>query len=75
MLPTTIYGFADEEAVENAIRERLAGVNADSKEQLADLLGEAIATLIDINSSIPHQSKQRHLISNALENFANNDAS
>lgn len=72
MLATTIYGFADEEAVERAITERLAAVNADSKEKLAALLGEAITVLLDINSAIPHQNKHRHLIANALENFANN---
>ena len=70
MLNATIYGFADTEAVEVAIRERLADTDADKKEALAALLGEAITVLLDINASVPHHSKHRHLVAGALENFA-----
>jgi hypothetical protein len=70
MLNTTVYGYANEEEVEVAIKKRLADTNADSKEALAALLGESIAVLLDINASIPHFSKHRHLIAGALEVFA-----
>ncbi len=73
MLVPTIYGFADEEDVERAITRRIQAVNADSKEALAGMLGEAITTLLEINVSIPHSNKHRHLIANALEAFANRD--
>jgi len=70
MLHITIYGFADETEVEAAIKTRLAATNADKKEELAGLLGEAIAAILEINASIPHFSKHRHLIAGALELFA-----
>ena len=71
MLKATIYGFADQDDVERAINQRLSDVNADKKEQLASLLGEAIAALKDINLSIPVHPKSRHLVAGALENFCN----
>ena len=69
--PDSVYGYADDEAVEQAIQSRMAAVNADSKQELAELLGQAVFALTEINSSIPVQSKHRHLIANSLENFAN----
>lgn len=72
MLNVTIYGFADHDDVERAINAKLDSVNADKKDQLASMLGEAIATLKDINMSIPVHSKSRHLVAGALENFCNN---
>jgi hypothetical protein len=57
--------------VEDAIAKRLQAVNANSKEELALVLGQAVAALNNINAAIPVQSKHRHLIANELEAFAN----
>ncbi len=70
MLPDSVYGFASDEDVSAAINARMADTNPDCKEALAKLLGEAVFALLEINGSIPVQSKHRHLIANALELFA-----
>jgi hypothetical protein len=70
MKPHSVYGFADHEDVEQAIIKRANELNANSKKQLATALGQAIFALTEINSAIPVQSKHRHLVANALENFA-----
>ena len=64
------YGFASHVTVENAIEKRLSVVNADNKQQLAQILSEAVAALLAVNSAIPVHSRHRHLISDALEKFA-----
>ena len=69
--PHSVYGFADDAAVEAAIQARMQAVHADSKQEIAELLGQAVFALTEINASIPVQSKHRHLVANALENFAN----
>jgi hypothetical protein len=69
--PHSVYGFADNKDVEGAIEARLSNADADNKGEVATLAGEAIAALLDINEAIPVQSKHRHLVANALENFAN----
>lgn len=71
MLKPTIYGFADPEDVETALRKRLTEINTDKKEELAHMLGEAMSALFDINSSIPVHNKSRHLVANSLEILAN----
>jgi hypothetical protein len=70
MLPSTIYGYADNADVESAIQARMQSADANSKEGMAELLGQAVFALLEINSAIPVQSKHRHLIANSLENFA-----
>lgn len=72
MLQPTIFGFASVEDVEEAIEQRLRDVNAYKKEELAHALGQAIATLNEINRAIPVESEERHLVANALESFCNN---
>jgi len=69
--PHSVYGYADDKDVEAAIQKRMQTVNADSKQEIAELLGQAVFALTEINSSIPVQSKHRHLVANALENFGN----
>jgi len=69
MLPT-VYGYADGRDVETLIRARIAKVKAGEAVALADLLGEAVFALLEINESIPVHAKQRHLVASALENFA-----
>ena len=69
-MEVTIYGFANHEHVEEAVQKRMQAVSPDSKEALAQLLGEAVFALLEINKSIPVQSKHRHLIAASLENFA-----
>lgn len=69
--PDTVYGFANNEAVEAAINERINSIDPDKKADLATVLGEAVFALLEINGCIPVQSKHRHLIANALERFAN----
>lgn len=71
LAPDSVYGFAKHEDVEDAIAARVNGIKASDKGEVRQLLGEAIAALNDINMSIPVQSKQRHLVANALESFAN----
>ena len=71
MLKNSVYGFADHNDVEDAIVKRLQSINSDSKEQLALVLGQAVAALSNMNAAIPVQSKHRHLIANELEAFAN----
>ena len=73
--PDSVYGFASDEDVAAAINARMAAVSPDRKEDLAKLLGEAVFALLEINGSIPIQSKQRHLIANALERFGNGTTS
>ncbi len=69
--PHTVYGFAHHEHVDEAIFTRLNNSNPDNKQELAELLGQAVDALRDINLSIPVQSKHRHLVAGALEKFAN----
>jgi len=71
LTPDSVYGFAKHEDVDEAITKRLASVKINKPTEIAELLGEAVAALSDINSSIPTQSKYRHLVAGALENFAN----
>lgn len=69
--PDSVYGYAKHDDVEEAMNRRLAAVNTRKVTEVAILLGEAMAALSDINQSIPVQSRHRHLVANALENFAN----
>ena len=73
MLQPTPFGYASLDDVDEAITARLANVNADNKEDLARVLGEAIAALGDINKSIPVYAEERHLIAGTLEGFCNNN--
>jgi len=68
--PDSVYGFAHHDDVDDAIAKRLNDINTRKVEEVAALLGEAVAALGDINQSIPVQSKHRHLVAGALENFA-----
>lgn len=68
--PHTVYGFADHEAVKLAITERLNSLNGN-KDTLYAAIQEAVQALLEINDVIPVQSRHRHLVANALENFAN----
>lgn len=70
-LKPTVYGFADHDAVDDAISARVNAIKANKVDQVAGLLGEAIAALSEINQTIPVQSKHRYLVAPALENFAN----
>jgi hypothetical protein len=70
MLEPTVYGFASSEDVEDAIAKRIQSISADKKEELAQILGEAVAALNEINMNIPEHGKARHLVANALERFA-----
>lgn len=69
MLPT-VYGFADGKDVEDLIRARVNEVKSGEAVALADLLGQAVFALLEINEAIPVQAKHRHLVASALENFA-----
>lgn len=69
--PDSVYGFAKHDDVDAAIAKRLADLDITDVAAVSALLGEAIAALSDINQSIPVQSRQRHLVAGALENFAN----
>ena len=69
LAPDSVYGYAKTESVEEAMTARLA--NADTPKKLAALASDAVAALQDINSSIPVQSKHRHLVAPGLENFCN----
>ena len=71
MLEPTEYGFAHQDAVDDAITVRLAGLDASKVADVAKMLGEALATIADINQSIPVEAPERHLIAGALESFAN----
>ena len=64
MQPHSVYGFADNEDVEKAVVGIIKSVKKKTK--LVDDMGRA---LLDINAAIPVQSKHRHLVANALENF------
>ncbi len=66
----TVYGFASGEDVEKLIRARVREVRSGEAVALADLLGQAVFALLEINNSIPVHAKQRHLVASALENFA-----
>ena len=69
MLPT-VYGYADEKDVDHLIRLRVSEVKSGEAVALADLLGQAVFALLEINTAIPVHAKHRHLVASALENFA-----
>jgi hypothetical protein len=71
LAPHSVYGYVSEKDIEEAIEKRLRTTGADKKDVLASLLGEAINTLLKINSAIPISSRHRHLISGPMEEFAN----
>ena len=73
--PDSVYGYAKDEDVEAAINQRMKDINPASKEELSRLLGEAVFSILEINGSIPVQSRHRHLVANALELFANGPSS
>lgn len=68
--PHSVYGFADNEDVQEAIQKRLADLNGNP-EGVSRVLGQAVRALLDINANIPVQSRHRHLIAAELERFAN----
>ena len=69
MLPT-VYGFADDKEVDKLMRARIQSVKEGEAVALADMLGQAVFALMEINDAIPVQAKHRHLVAAALENFA-----
>lgn len=69
--PDSVYGFAKDSDVEEAIQVRISTITMSKRTDVGIMLGEAVAALLDINESIPVQSKQRHLVAGALEKFAN----
>lgn len=70
MIADSVYGFAKDADVEKAIIARLDFVQEDDLFAVKAMLGEAVVALLEINSIIPVQSKQRHLVAQALEAFA-----
>ena len=70
LAPHSVYGFADHEDVKVAITKRLNSLNGN-KDTLYNTLQEAVQALLDINDAVPVQNRQRHLVANALEAFAN----
>lgn len=68
--PNSVYGFADNEDVREAIEKRLMALNGNP-EDARRVLGQAVRALLDINANIPVQSRHRHLIAAELERFAN----
>lgn len=69
MTPHTVYGYADHKEVQDEIAKRLNELKSN-KDVLYATLQEAIQALLEINSSVPVQSRHRHLVANALERFA-----
>ena len=69
MIPT-VYGFADPAQVEQLIQARIHGVKTGEAVALANMLGQAVFALLEINNAIPVHAKGRHLVASALENFA-----
>lgn len=69
------YGYVGHDQIEDAITERLRAIDNRKAEALAQLLSEAVSALLEVNSAIPVQSNQRHLVAQALEKFANGSAS
>ena len=74
MKPDSVYGFAKHEDVEAAIMARLEFILEEDTLALSKMLGEAVAALLEINNAIPVQSRQRHLVAQPLEQFADGDA-
>lgn len=74
MKPDSVYGFAKHEDVAAAIDARLEFILEDDTLALSKMLVEAVAALLEINDNIPVQSRQRHLVAQALEGFADGDA-
>ena len=70
MKADSVYGFAKDVDVEDAIIARLEFMLDDDMVGIKLMLGEAVAALLEINKTIPVQSKQRHLVAQALEAFA-----
>jgi len=70
MKPDSVYGFAKHGDVEAAITKRLNDLKEGDVMAISTMLGEAVLALLEVNESIPVQSKHRHLIANALEIFA-----
>lgn len=73
MTPDNVYGFAKHEAVESAILSRLEFVIEEDTLELRKVLKEAVLALLEINNTIPVQSRQRHLVAQALEAFADGE--
>lgn len=71
MLDRTVHGHAHEKDVEDAIHARLRAIRADDRERVGDALSDAVNALLNINAAIPHHSKARGLVADALEKFAN----
>ena len=71
MLKLSVYGFATDSDVQEAIEARLSSITMSKRTDVGILLGEAVTALLEINDAIPVQAKQRHLVANALETFAN----
>lgn len=74
MKADSVYGFAKHEDVEAAIMARLEFILEEDTLALSKMLGEAVAALLEINNNIPVQARQRHLVAQALEGFADGDA-
>ena len=73
MKPDSVYGFAKHGDVEAAITARLEFVLEEDTLELSKMLAEAVAALLEINESIPVQSRQRHLVAQPLEQFADGE--
>lgn len=65
-----VFGFARDDAVEQAIVARLEFVQEEGDAAILIMLGEAVMALLEINSTIPVSAKHRHLVAQPLESFA-----
>ena len=74
MKADSVYGFAKDKDVEAAILARLEFILEDDTFAIKAMLGEAVTALLEINNAIPVQSRQRHLVAQPLEQFADGDA-
>lgn len=70
MKADSVFGFARDSDVKKAIIARFDFVFEDGEPAVKKMLTEAVIALLEINSTIPVQSRQRHLIAQALEAFA-----
>lgn len=74
MKPDAVFGFARDKDVEAAIMARLEFILEDDLLAISKMLGEAVAALLEINNNIPVSARHRHLVAQALELFADGDA-
>ena len=73
MKADNVYGFARNDDVQKAIMARLEFILEEDKLELSKMLTGAVAALLEINNTIPVQSRHRHLVAQPLEQFADGE--